>query len=50
MAGEFFRMRGITRSYHLADEDVPVLRGIDLDIERGEYLSCSAPQAAARAR
>ena len=50
MAEEFFHMQGICKSYRLADEDVPVLRGINLDIERGEYLSVLGPRAAARAR
>lgn len=50
MAEEFFRMRGICKSYRLADEDVPVLRGVNLDIERGEYLSVLGHRAAAKAR
>ena len=48
MAEEFFRMRGICKSYRLADEDVPVLRGVNLDIERGEYLSVLGPSGSGK--
>ena len=48
MAEEFFHMQGICKNYRLADEDVPVLRGINLDIERGEYLSVLGPSGSGR--
>ncbi len=48
MAEEFFHMQGICKSYRLADEDVPVLRGVNLDIERGEYLSVLGPSGSGK--
>ncbi len=33
------RLKDITKTYHLADFDVPVLKGITLDIKQGEYVS-----------
>ena len=35
----FFQMTGITKSYWMGDEWSPVLRGIDLTIQEGEFLS-----------
>ena len=32
-------MEDITKTYHLGELDVPVLKRIDLSIEEGEYLS-----------
>ena len=32
-------MSGITKTYHLADLDVPILKKIDLSIETGEYVA-----------
>ena len=48
MAEQFFHMQGICKSYRLADEDVPVLRGVNLDIERGEYLSVLGPSGSGK--
>ncbi len=33
------RMQGITKNYRLGEVDVPVLKGIDLTIEEGEYVA-----------
>ncbi len=32
-------MEGITKTYRLGEVDVPVLKGIDLSIEQGEYVA-----------
>lgn len=32
-------LRGIAKSYHLPGQEVPVLRGIDLDIQSGEFTA-----------
>ena len=32
-------MKNITKSYRLAEADVPILKGIDLHIDSGEYVS-----------
>src|SRR5437899_9369350 len=36
---ELIRLRNITKTYHLGEIDVPVLRGISLTIERGEMVA-----------
>ena len=36
---ELIRLEDIYKTYHLGEVDVPVLRGISLDIERGELVS-----------
>ena len=33
------RLQGVTKVYHAGDVPVPALRGIDLEIERGEFLA-----------
>ena len=32
-------MKNITKSYRLAEVDVPILKGINLHIDSGEYIS-----------
>ena len=38
-AEPIIRVRGLTKVYHVGDVDVHALRGIDLDVARGEFLS-----------
>src|SRR5260370_19351533 len=36
---ELIRLNDITKTYHLGEIDVPVLRGVSLSVERGEMLA-----------
>ena len=36
---ELIRLDNITKTYHLGEVDVPVLKGISLTIERGEMVA-----------
>lgn len=33
------RLRGIEKTYHVGTQEVPAVRGVDLDVARGEYLA-----------
>ena len=48
MNGPFFQMKGITKAYWMGDEWSPVLKGIDLDIEQGEFLSVLGPSGSGK--
>lgn len=41
-------LRGITRVYHAGDEVVRALRGIDVDVYAGEYLSIVGPSGSGK--
>ncbi|MDO4546655.1 MAG: ABC transporter ATP-binding protein [Clostridia bacterium] len=45
---QFFSMKDICKSYHVADEEVQVLHNINLTIERGEYLSILGPSGSGK--
>lgn len=44
----FFRMRGINKEYPLADESIRVLKDVNLDLEKGEYVSVLGPSGSGK--
>ncbi|MCE5342446.1 MAG: ABC transporter ATP-binding protein [Eubacteriales bacterium] len=48
MNDEFFRMTGIVKRYHMGDEWQTVLRGIDLTVVEGDFLSVLGPSGSGK--
>ncbi len=48
MAEEILTMRGITKVYQLGEESSQVLNGIDLTVERGEFLAVLGPSGSGK--
>ncbi len=44
----FFQMTGITKSYWMGDEWQTVLHGVDLNIQKGEFLSVLGPSGSGK--
>ncbi len=44
----FFQMRGINKCYQMGEEQMRILKDIDLSIERGEYLSVLGPSGSGK--
>lgn len=44
----FFRMTGINKLYHMGEEDMQVLKNVNLSIEQGEYLSVLGPSGSGK--
>jgi putative ABC transport system ATP-binding protein len=48
MSGPLVRIRGLGKEYRRGDEVVPVLAGLDLDIERGDYVALMGPSGSGK--
>jgi putative ABC transport system ATP-binding protein len=46
--GPIISIRGLTKLYHVGDVDVHALRGVDLDVARGEFLSIVGPSGSGK--
>ena len=47
-APAMIRVRDLKKIYHVGDVDVPALRGVDLDVARGEFLSVIGPSGSGK--
>ena len=45
---EIIRVRGLQKIYRAGDVDVPALRGVDLDVSRGEFLAVIGPSGSGK--
>ncbi|MGN0997282.1 MAG: ABC transporter ATP-binding protein, partial [Candidatus Ventricola sp.] len=48
MSNDFFSMRQIVKQYRMGDEVQTILKGIDLDIDEGEFLSVLGPSGSGK--
>ena len=48
MSEVFFNMEGINKFYRMGDEQMHILKDIDLTIEKGEYLSVLGPSGSGK--
>jgi putative ABC transport system ATP-binding protein len=46
--GAIIRVRGVRKVYHVGDVDVEALRGVDLNVGRGEFLSIVGPSGSGK--
>ena len=48
MSNDFFSMRGIVKQYEVGGEIQTILKGIDLDVREGEFLSVLGPSGSGK--
>ena len=46
--GAIIEVRGLRKVYHAGEVDVEALRGVDLDVQRGEFLSIVGPSGSGK--
>ena len=45
---EIIRVRGLKKTYHVGEVDIHALRGVDLEVERGAFLSIIGPSGSGK--
>lgn len=48
LTGDIIRVRNLRKTFHVGDVDVHALRGVDLDVGRGEFLAIIGPSGSGK--